>query len=416
MDSGKQSGKLISRRLRPLVTSFMMGFTAGLPLAILITLLQAWLEDGGISLTLIGLLAMTGLPYSLKFLWSPWLDYIAPFGRRRQSWLLMSQIALFALLWTLSKTNPLDFQKVLYLALAISFASATQDIAVDAYRREDLTDPELPAGSAMYMWGYRLGMTAVSGGLLALAEPLGWEKVFQLGAFLIFLGPVTLLFSPEPLAGRLGRPLSLKESVLKPLGEFFRRPNPFLILGFVFFYRFGEQFVSSINTAFFLKAGYTKLEIGLVVKAFGLASTLGGISLAGYLMRKWGLIKCLWLFGWLQIFNCACLMSLWILPPQVDYLAFFITLDHLSVGGGAAVFVAFLTSLTNVSYTATQYALLSSLMALPRSVMSSPSGFLAENLGWPFFYGLGACMTLPGLWLLKKLISKGQINPLTPET
>jgi PAT family beta-lactamase induction signal transducer AmpG len=391
-----------------------MGFASGAPLAVVLTLLQAWLKDSGVSLSMIGLLAMTGLPYSLKFLWSPWLDYLAPFGRRRQSWLIFSQTALFASLWALSWTNPQDFPRVLALALAVSFSSATQDIVVDAYRREDLTDSEIPVGSAMYIWGYRLGMTAISGGLLALADPLGWERVFQAAAFLVLVGPLTLLFSPEPSAVKV-RPLTLAESVSGPLREFFSRPSPLLILGFVFFYRFGEQFISSINTAFFLTVGYSKLEIGLVVKAFGLASTLGGVALAGYLMRRKGLISCLWLFGWLQIFNCACLAALWLLPPRVDYLAVLITLDHLSVGGGSAVFVAFLTSQTNLSHSATQYALLSSLMALPRSLLSTPSGYLAEHLGWPFFYGLGALLTLPGLYLLKLLIERGLTRPLTPE-
>jgi PAT family beta-lactamase induction signal transducer AmpG len=391
-----------------------MGFTSGAPLAVVITLLQAWLKDGGVSLSMIGLLTMTGLPYSLKFLWAPWLDYLAPFGRRRQSWLILSQIALFASLWALSWANPLDFPRVLTLALLVSLASATQDTVVDAYRREDLSDAEISLGSAVYIWGYRLGMTAISGGLLALADPLGWARVFQVAAFLILLGPLTLLFSPEP-AVSLGRPKGLGESVIQPLAEFFSRPNPFLLLGFVFFYRFGEQFISSINTAFFLSVGYTKLEIGLVVKAFGLASTLGGVSLAGYLTRRWGLIRCLWLFGWLQLFNCACLLALWLLPPQLNYLALLISLDHLSVGGGSAVFVAFLTSQTNVAHSATQYALLSSLMALPRTLLSTPSGWLAESLGWPFFYCLGAALTLPGLALLKRLIAKGLARPLTSE-
>jgi PAT family beta-lactamase induction signal transducer AmpG len=391
-----------------------MGFSSGAPLAVVITLLQAWLKDGGASLTVIGLLTMTGLPYSLKFLWAPWLDYLAPFGRRRQSWLILSQTGLFASLWAFSWAHPQDFQTVLFLSLAVSFSSATQDVAVDAYRREDLADHEVSLGSAFYIWGYRLGMTAISGGLLALADPLGWSLVFKLAALLVLIGPLTLIFSPEPKVGQ-NRPKTLAESIVKPLTEFFSRPSPFMLLGFVFFYRFGEQFISSINTAFFLNIGYTKLQIGLVVKAFGLASTLGGVALAGYLSRTIGLVKCLWLFGWLQIFNCACLTALWLLPPDSVNLAILISLDHLSVGGGSAVFVAFLTSQTNKSHSATQYALLSSLMALPRGLLSSPSGFLAETLGWPFFYALGVLLTLPGLCLLRKLTAKGLIPPLASE-
>jgi PAT family beta-lactamase induction signal transducer AmpG len=391
-----------------------MGFVAGVPLAVVATLFQAWLKDGGASLSAIGLISAAGIPYSLKFLWAPWLDWLAPFGRRRGGWLILSQAALFCFIWALSWVDPKNLTTVMILAFSVSFASATQDVAVDAYRREDLSDEEIPVGSAMYIWGYRLGMTAISGVLLALAEPIGWEKTFKLAAFLILLGPLTLAFSPEPKSAK-SKPKSLAESVALPLKEFFGRSSPWLLLGFVFFYRFGEQFIASINTAFFLSVGYTKLEIGLVVKAFGLASTLGGVALAGWLMKRRGLISCLWLFGWLQIFNCACLTALWILPPRVDALAILVSLDHLSVGGGAAVFVAFLTSKTHLSHSATQYALLTSLMALPRTVLSAPSGFLAETLGWPVFYALGALLTLPGLWILKLLIERGEARPLVPE-
>jgi PAT family beta-lactamase induction signal transducer AmpG len=295
--------------------------------------------------------------------------------------------------------------------LSTSFFSATQDVVVDAYRREDLTNEELPIGSAAYMWGYRLGMVLISGGGLMLADRLGWTVVFQGAAMIMILGPITLLYSPEPSIIQQ-KPKTLQESVIGPLTEFFRRPNPWLLLAFVFSYKLGEQMITSLNTAFFMEAGYTKFEIGVVAKGYGLAATLTGVWLAGLLMKKKSIIYCLWFFGWLQLVNNASLTALWLLPAKMSYLTFFISLDHLSVGAGAAAFVTFLSSQTNVSYTATQYALLTSLMSIPRSFVGSPAGYLVEHLGWPGFYLLGALLTLPGLYLLKLLDRRG-LKPLS---
>ncbi|MDR2443291.1 MAG: MFS transporter [Deltaproteobacteria bacterium] len=389
-----------------MLTSFLMGFTAGVPFVVVVTLLQAWLKDGGVNLTTIGVLTLVGLPYSLKFLWAPILDYVAPFGQRRHFWLVLSQVWVFSALFGLSLTDPSNISQVAVLAFLVSFGSATQDIVIDAYRREDLLDSELASGSAAYLWGYRLGMVAVSGGGLIAADLLGWTQVFRVIGALMLIGPLTLIFSPEPkVLGEL--PKTLAASITGPLRDFSQKSHPWLLLGFIFFYKFGEQLISSLNTTFFMEAGYTKVQIGLVVKGFGLASTLAGVSLAGIMVKRYGLNSCLWFFGWFQLANNACLTALWLLPAKYSYLAFFISLDHLVVGAGTTVFVAFLSSQTNISYTATQYALLSSLMALPRSLLSSPSGWLVTQLGWPMFYLIGAALTLPGLIILRALIKRG---------
>jgi PAT family beta-lactamase induction signal transducer AmpG len=387
-----------------------MGFVSGVPLVVVITLVQAWLKDGGLDLTTIGLLTLVSLPYSLKVLWAPYLDYFAPLGRRRQSWLVISQACLIMSLVGLSMASPLDVPRVVLLAASVSFWSATQDIAVDAYRREDLLYHELAAGSAAYIWGYRLGMVAVAGGGLVVADRLGWAVAFRIAAGLILVGPLTLLFSPEPDVPH-GPPRTIRESVAGPMKDFFSQRDPFLLLAFILFYKFGEQLIGSLNTTFFMAAGYSKIQIGLIVKAFGLAGTLAGVALSGYMVKLRGLVPCLWGFGWLQLANNACLTALWLLPAKGYWLALFITLDHLVVGAGSTVFVAFLASQTNVSYTATQYALLTSLMALPRSLLSSPSGWLVDHLGWPCFYLLGAFMTLPGLFMLRALIRRGTAGP-----
>jgi PAT family beta-lactamase induction signal transducer AmpG len=393
-----------------MATSLLMGFASGVPLVVVVTLLQAWFKDGGVDLTTIGLLTLVSLPYSLKFLWAPWLDWIAPFGRRRQSWLLISQAGVVCSLLGLSLTDPTDIARAAVLAVSVCFWSATQDVAVDAYRREDFLYEELTAGTAAYIWGYRLGMVAVAGGGLVLADQLGWAAAFKITAMLVLVGPLTLLFSPEPAVPG-GSPKTLQESVVGPLRDFFSKPDPWLVLAFILFYKLGEQLVGSLNTTFFMAAGYSKTQIGLIVKAFGLAGTLAGVSMAGLMVKKRGLVPCLWFFGWLQLANNACLTALWLLPPDDVWLALIISLDHLVVGAGSTVFVAFLASKTNVSYTATQFALLTSLMALPRSLLSSPSGWLVGQLGWPGFFMLGAALTLPGLFLLKLLIKRGSAGP-----
>jgi PAT family beta-lactamase induction signal transducer AmpG len=394
-----------------MATSFLMGLLAGAPFVVVVTLLQAWLKDGGVPLAAIGVLTLVGLPYSFKFLWAPILDWVSPGGRRRHFWLLASQLWLAASLWGLSCVDPTRLAGVAALAFLVSFGSATQDIVIDAYRREDLFESELTAGSAAYLWGYRLGMVAVSGGGLVLADLWGWTAVFRLAATLMaVLGPATLLFSPEPRVPG-GSPRTFRGSVTEPLRDFFGRSHPWLLLGFIFFYKFGEQLIGSLNTTFFMEAGYTKTQIGVVVKGFGLASTLAGVALAGLMAKRRGLVPCLWIFGWAQLLNNACLTALWLLPPAGRWLAAIITVDHLVVGAGSTVFVAFLASQTNACYTATQYALLTSLMALPRSLLSSPSGWLVTRMGWPMFYLLGAALTLPGLALLLALIRRGLADP-----
>jgi PAT family beta-lactamase induction signal transducer AmpG len=403
-----------SGTLRPILTSLSMGFTAGAPFIVVVTLVQAWLRDGGTPVEVIGLFAMARIPYSLKFLWAPILDCTAPFGCRRKGWLLLSQTSLalglvaFGAEWASGGlSGGAGLGAAALMTLWVSFSSATQDIAVDAYRREDLlTEKLLADGSTAYLWGYRLGMVALSGGGLIAADAWGWPAVFRLSALAILLGPVTLLWSPEPTAS-LTRPRSLLESVKGPVLDFLARDKALLLMSFVLLYRLGEQLIASLNTVFFMDAGYTKTEIGLVVKAFGLTATLAGVSIANAVSRKYGNMKALWIFGWLQPVNMAALTALWILPPRLHYLAFFVALDHVIVGAAGLVFTVFLSSQTRLDFTATQYAILTSIMALPANFLASPSGWLVAVLGWPGFYLLGALLALPGLAILRVLRNSG---------
>ncbi|MDR2459887.1 MAG: MFS transporter [Deltaproteobacteria bacterium] len=401
------------KRYRPVATSFSMGFTAGAPFIVVVTLVQAWLKDGNVAIAIIGLFAMCRIPYSLKFIWAPVMDYVAPFGERRRGWLFISQISLILSIIFFSHIDAANLPLAILATLWLSFSSASQDVSVDAYRREDLTDEELPLGTSAYLWGYRLGMVIVSGGGLILADYWGWDTVFRLTALALLLGPITLLWSPEPAANKY-KPTSLSDSIKGSLIDLFTRHKAILLLFFILMYRLGEQLAVSLNTVFFMEAGYSKTEIGIVVKAFGLIATLLGIYLANIFSRKYGNMAALRLFGWLQLGNMAALTAVWVLPSKIGILAFFVTVDHIIVGGTGLVFTVFLSTQTKLNYTATQYAILTSVMALPANFLASPAGWLVEILGWPGFYLLGAVLVLPGLALLRALKQSGGGLPVSP--
>ena len=415
MGNSEPEGGLSSPRRylpkRNFVTSFCMGFTSGAPLLVISTLVQGWLTEAGVDIKAIGALALMGLPYSLKFLWAPWIDFYNPplLGRlgRRRGWLLVSQLGLMAGLGLMSLVSPRDYSLVAAVSFFIAFASATQDIVVDAYRRDDLRDEELGLGSACYMWGYRLGMLVVSGGGLIAADYFGWPGTFRLGALLMLAGPLTLLFSPEPAVERPQAPGSLLETVIEPLRDFFLRPAPWLILLFIFFYKFGDQLATSLTTAFYLSLGYTKTDIGAVVKGFGTFAILAGVMLGGWGVLKLGLRVSLWLFGFYQMITILGFVALYYMPVHPLSLGLVISQENLAAGAGTSAFVAFMAGQTNRSFSATQYALLSALMALPRSLLSAPAGFLVDSLGWPGFFYLSTVLALPAFFILYHLTRRG---------
>ena len=402
---------LPDRRPRPwprreLATSFFMGFSSGVPLLVAGTLVQAWLTQAGLDLALIGALALTGLPYSAKFIWAFWLDARDPpltsaLGRRR-GWLLLSQAALVIGLALLSLTTPEHLAAVFALCFFLAFASATQDVVVDAYRREDLAEADLAAGSAAYIWGYRLGMVAVGGGGLLAAEAWGLPLVFRLAALLMLAGPLTLVFSPEPGGPRL-RPAGLAETVLRPLASFFRRPAAVSILWFIFLYKFGDQLAGSLTTTYYLQLGYSLSAIGTVSKSLAVAATLAGVALGAWGSARLGLRASLWLFGGLQMVSTLGYAWLYHLPVHPLALGLVVGQENLAAGAGTSAFVAFMAGQTDRGFTAAQYALLSSLTALPRTLLAAPAGRLVELLGWPGFYVLSAALALPGFVLLRRL-------------
>ncbi len=386
-----------------MLVACVMGFACGLPLLLTITVLQAWMQDEGVDLAVIGMMALVGLPYTLKFLWAPFLDrFTLPFLGRRRGWLLVAQLALILAIAGLGFTNPGEKPwMVAFAAFIVTFFSASQDIVVDAYRREDLVDEELGLGSSLYVNGYRVGMLLASGGGLILADSLPFPFVYLIMAACMLPGVLTTLLAPEPEI-HVETPRTLKAAVFDPLIDYFRRREAFWILAFILFYKIGDTMASAMTIPFYMDIGFTKSQIGAVVKVFGFWATIAGSLIGGVLMLRLKINRSLWIFGFLQAVSTACFAILARIGSSVSVLSGVIAFENLSSGMGTAAFVAFMASITNKKFTATQYALLSSLMGVPRVLASAPTGFLAKKLGWESFFVACAFMAVPGLLLIFK--------------
>jgi PAT family beta-lactamase induction signal transducer AmpG len=389
-----------------MIVTLLMGFSCGLPLLLTITVLQAWMKEEGVDLTVIGLMALVGLPYTLKFLWAPFLDrYTLPFLGRRRGWLLIAQIFLFFSIIGLGLTDPGGHPwMVAFAALLVTFFSASQDIVVDAYRREDLPDEELGLGSSFYINGYRVGMLLASGGGLILADHVSFSMVYLIMAACMLPGVLTTFFAPEPEIAA-GTPESLKDAVLCPLIDYFSRKGALWILAFILFYKIGDTMASAMTTPFYLDIGFSKTEIGAVVKRFGFWATIRGSLIGGVLMLRQGIYRSLWIFGFLQALSTAGFALLARIGHSISALSAVIAFENLSSGMGTAAYVAFMASITNKKFTATQYALLSSLMGVPRVLASAPTGFFAKSFGWENFFIFCTLIAVPGMLLLLKFAS-----------
>jgi MFS transporter, PAT family, beta-lactamase induction signal transducer AmpG len=390
-------------RSRRMLISGFMGFSSGLPLLLTITLLQAWMKQERVDLTLIGLASLVGLPYTLKFLWSPILDlYTLPFLGRRRGWLLVTQLALVASVVGLGCTRPAENPwLVAVAALLVTFCSASQDIVIDAYRREDLADEELGTGSGFYVTGYRIGMLLASAGGLILADRMPFRTVYFVMAGCMSVGILTTLVAREPPTPE-GRPRCLREAVIDPFLEYFRRTDAVWILAFILLYKLGDQMASTMTTPFYLDVGFSKTEIGAVAKLFGFLGISFGATVGGAAMLRLGINRALWVFGVLQAVAVMGFAALSRIGHSVPALAAVIGFENVAIGMGTAAYMAFMASLTNKRFTATQYALLSSLMGIPRVLVSAPTGFLAKQLGWFAYFTLCSLIAIPGLLLLRR--------------
>jgi PAT family beta-lactamase induction signal transducer AmpG len=387
-----------------MLRTLLMGFSCGLPLLLTISVLQAWMKEEGVDLTVIGLMALVGLPYTVKFLWAPFLDrFTLPFLGRRRGWMLVSQILLVLVICWLGLTSPTNNPWIVaFVAFLVTFFSASQDIIVDAYRREDLPDEELGLGSSLYINGYRIGMLLASGGGLIMADFMSFSFVYMIMGACMIPGIVTTILSPEPETPA-GTPKTIQEAVILPLKEYFSRTGAWWILGFIFLYKIGDTMASAMTTPFYLDIGFSKTEIGAVVKLFGFWATIAGSLIGGIMMLRLGINRSLWIFGALQAISTAGFAMLATIGHNIVVLSGVIAFENLSAGMGTAAYVAFMASVTNKKFTATQYALLSSLMGIPRVMASAPTGFLAKHMGWVSFFVMCTLIAIPGMLLLLRV-------------
>lgn len=380
----------------------IVGFSSGLPLALTASTLQAWMTAVGIDLRTIGVFSLVGLPYTLKFLWSPLMDRFGPpFLGRRRGWMFCTQIMLILAIGLMSGGSPQTTLPLLgFLALVVAFVSASQDIVIDAYRTDVLDHVERGAGAAVYVAGYRVAML-VSGGLaLIFSDRIGFQNTYLLMALLMGIGVIGSVVGPEP-KGQAAPPGSLKEAVWGPLQDFFSRQRAISILLVIILYKLGDAYAGSLTTAFLMRGvGFSLTEIGTVYKALTIVSVVLGAAIGGSLMVRLGLYRSLLFFGILQaISNLSFMILAWAgksYPIMIGAVAF----ENLAGGMGTAAFVSLLMSLCNQRYSATQFALLSSLAVLGRVCVTPTSGFLVTWLGWPVFFFITTLSALPGLVLL----------------
>lgn len=394
---------LVSRRLW---LAAVMGFAGGLPLLLTLTVLQAWMTEEEVSLTAIGVFSSAiGLPYSIKFLWAPMLDRfeLLAIGRRR-GWLLIAQFGLIGSIALLGIQDPGEnLWAVALAAFIVTFFSATQDIVIDAYRRESLADAEQGLGASFYTYGYRLGMLVASGGGLILSDVIGYGNVYFLMAGIMACAVLVSLSAPEP-GSSLSRPSSFAESIVGPFREFLTRhgaiANAMLVLAFIVLYKLGDNLASHMSIPFYLNIGFTNTEVGAIVKVFGTGALLAGVFIGGAMVLRVGLFRSMIVIGVLQSLSTACFALLAQVGDDSRWLAGVIAFENLSGGMGTAALLAFMALLTNRAFTATQFALLSTLATLPRAVLAAPSGWFAELLGWTEYFVACALIAIPGMLLL----------------
>ena len=405
---------------RQMLICVFTGFSSGLPLYLLLNLLPAWLRSEGVDLKTIGFFALIQFPYTWKFLWAPLLDrYRLPLGRRR-GWMLLSQIGLLFAIGLLGGFSPnSQLTPVIWLSVLLAFLSATQDVALDAFRREILAENELGLGNSVHVNAYRIAGLVPGSLSLILADFLPWGQVFWITAAFMLPGMLMVLLVSEPPVS--GAPKTLRQAVIEPFHEFVGRQGwrgALQILGFIFLYKLGDSLATALATPFYLDLGFSKTDIGIIAKHAGLWPAVFGGLLGGLWMVKLGINRALWLFGAVQAVTI--LGFAWLawrgVPASVEMvdraaLALVIGAECLGVGLGTAAFVAFIARATHPAFTATQFALFTSLAAVPRTFINASAGALVQALGWVPFFLLCFVLALPGMLLLLKVAPWNEAPP-----
>ena len=421
----KQSDIAVVRRswteilfTRKMLTCIFLGFSSGMPLFVLVSLVPAWLRDNGVDLATIGLFALVGLPYTWKFLWSPVMDrFKLPFLGRRRGWALLTQALLLVSIGLLGHFNPAtSLQAIVWLVFAVALFSASQDIVIDAYRRELLADDELGTGTSFWINAYRLSGLVPGSLALILADHLPWSTVFWITAAFMLIGIVTTLFVKEVSDDELA-PHTLREAVIEPFVEFFSRDGikaGLAILAFLFLYKLGDNMATALATPFYLDMGYTKTEIGSVAKFAGLWAAIAGTAIGGAVMLKLSINKALWIFGLVQLLTI--IPFIWLSQAGHSLVGLFVVVsgEYLAVGLGTVALTAFMARETSKAFTATQFALFSSLIAVPRTFANATTGFIVENVGWTQFFVICAALAIPGMLMLL-IVAPWSVADETPD-
>ena len=381
-------------------TVLLHGFASGLPLGLTTSLLQGWLAKENVDLTTIGLFSLVGLPYTIKFLWAPIMDrYVPPLGRRR-GWILAAQVALMSSICLLGFSNPVaaPFKTALF-ALLVAFFSATQDIAIDAYRTDVLPSRELGLGASLYVAGYRIGFPIFSSSVgFILSDYLPWSTIYLIMAAAMSVGIIATFMGPEPPLPS-EHPSTLKSAIVLPFVEFFKRVGAAEILLFVVLYRVADVIGTALLTAFLVQSGFSGATIGIAKGNLWIPLILGGM-IGGATMLKIGIYRSLWVFGILAALSNVLYMALAASGPNIPLLAVALSFDYLCNGMATSAFSAFLMTAVNKQFTATQFALLTSFMAQARVYLAAPAGWFAAQLGWEMYFFLSIFLALPGLMML----------------
>jgi PAT family beta-lactamase induction signal transducer AmpG len=414
---------------RPRVIAMMfLGFSGGLPFLLVFSTLTAWLRDDGVTKSAIGFFAWVGITYSIKVIWAPVVDRLQipiltkGLGQRR-SWMLVGQLGIAAGLLTMSLVGSADLYWLSIAALLVAFSSATQDIAIDAYRIEALDEEYQGAMSATYIFGYRVALLAAGAGALYLASYFSWTVAYQVMASLTLVGIITVTLIAEPIRERdsllatvetkgQSRAKAVFNSVINPFVDFFERNRGYamFILLFIAVFRLSDIAMGIMANPFYLDMGYSKTDIANVAKVFGFFMSIAGAGICGLLVVKWGIYRCL-MIGAVAVASTNLLFAgLSLLPPELSYLAVVISADNVSGGFAATAFVAYLSSLTNRAYTATQYALFSSLMTLPGKFLSGFSGLVVDGYGYFWFFLVAAALGLPAIVMVVMLTRRQSIR------
>lgn len=392
---------------RRMLICIFTGFSSGLPLFVLYQLVPGWLRSEGVSLAEIGLFTLIGIPYVWKFIWSPALDrFSLPFLGRRRGWMFLTQLTLLISIALFGFLDPvMSIWSVAYLAAAVAFFSASQDIVIDAYRRELLSDQELGLGNSLNVQAYRVAGLIPGSLAFILADHLPWHSVFLIVAAFMLIGLIVTLCISEAHI-ETNTPKTIKDAVVLPFKDFINREglkSALLILAFLVLYKLGDSMATALQTPFFIDIGFTKTEIGVVAKSSGLIAMMIGLAVGGLVMLKLTINKALWLFGIVQITSILGFAALSEIGANVYALAFAMGFEYLGVGLGTAAFVAFMAKQTNPTFAATQFALFSAITALPRTFANATTGFIVEQIGWTGFYFLCVGLAVPGMLMLLKV-------------